>query len=76
MNLTRIYRLLVGLYPRDQAERFGREMQAVFRQAAEEHRGRGAAAYVRFAIQEFWGGWGASLLPGSGGLRAARQPIA
>jgi hypothetical protein len=67
MNLTRIYRLLLGLYPRDQRERFGLEMEEVFRRAAEEHRGRGSADYVRFAIREF-----AGLLAGAWGSRFER----
>jgi hypothetical protein len=67
MNLTRIYRLLLGLYPRDQRERFGAEMEEVFRRAAEEHRGRGGADYVRLAMGEF-----AGLLAGAFGSRFGR----
>ena len=52
MDLTRIYRLLLGLYPRDQREQFGAEMEAVFRQAAGERRGRGASGYAWFAIRQ------------------------
>jgi hypothetical protein len=55
MNLTRIYRSLLRFYPKDQREQFGAEMEAVFRQAAEEHRSRSAAVYGWFAIREFAG---------------------
>jgi hypothetical protein len=55
MDLTGIYRLLLGLYPGEQREQFGAEMEAVFRQAAEERRGRGPAANAGFAMREFAG---------------------
>ena len=55
MNLTRIYRSLLALYPKDQREQFGAEMEAVFGQAAEEHRNRGAAVCVWFATRELVG---------------------
>jgi hypothetical protein len=55
MNLTRIYRSLLALYPKDQREQFGAEMEAVFGQAAEEHRNRGAAVCVWFAMRELVG---------------------
>jgi hypothetical protein len=55
MNPMGIYRFLLGLYPRDQREQFGAEMEAVFREASEEQRGRGAVACFRFAVVEFSG---------------------
>lgn len=66
MNLTRIYRFLLGLYPRDQRDQFGAEMEAVFRQAAEEHRSRGSAVYAWFAMREF-----AGLVAGAAAARLA-----
>lgn len=55
MNLTRIYRSLLALYPKDQREQFGAEMEAVFRHSAGEHRSQGAAVYAWFAMREFAG---------------------
>jgi len=67
MNLTRIYRFLLGLYPRDQRDQFGAEMEAVFRQAAEEHCSGGVAVYAWFAVREF-----ASLMVGAATCRFGR----
>jgi hypothetical protein len=64
MSLTKIYRFLLRLYPRDQREQFGAEMEAVFRQASGERRGRGAAGYAGFAMREF-----AGLLAGAAAAR-------
>jgi len=73
MNLIRIYRFLLRLYTRDQREQFGAEMEAVFRQASEEQRSRGVAAYFRFAVVEL-----AGLLAGAATARfgslARREP--
>jgi hypothetical protein len=66
MNPTRMYRFLLGLYPKDQRDQFGAEMEAVFWQAAEEHRSRGAAVYVWFAMREF-----AGLVAGAAAARLA-----
>jgi hypothetical protein len=55
MDLTGLYRLLLGLYPRDQRERFGVEMTVVFQEAAGESRRRGAVTFVWFAMREFAG---------------------
>lgn len=74
MNIMGIYRFLLKLYPRDQREQFGAEMEAVFRQAAEEHKGRGAVACFWFAVVEF-----AGLLAGAAAARFAnvvRRPPA
>jgi hypothetical protein len=74
MDLTRIYRLLLGLYPADEREQFGAEMEAVFRQAAQEYRGRGSGVYAWFAVREF-----AGLLAGAAAARfekLARRPAA
>lgn len=66
MNLMGIYSFLLRLYPAEQKEQFGAEMEAVFRQAAEEQRGRGTVAYLRFAFVEF-----AGLLAGAAAARFA-----
>jgi hypothetical protein len=74
MNLTRIYRLLLGLYPTDQREQFGAEMESVFREAA----GSGGAGdllstqRLRFASSP--GYWLEPQPPGWGSLCAARRP--
>jgi hypothetical protein len=74
MNLIRIYRFLLRLYPRDQREQFGDEMEAVFRQADAEHKARGAGGYTWFAMREL-----AGLLAGAISARwgsLARRPPA
>jgi hypothetical protein len=74
MNLMGIYSFLLRLYPGEQREQFGAEMEAVFRQAAEEQRGRGAVAYFRFAVVEF-----AGMLEGAAAARfasVAYRPLA
>jgi hypothetical protein len=53
--MTLAYRLLLWLYPYDHQVCFGEEMQSVFEQAAQEHRGRGRTAYLRFLVAEYGG---------------------
>jgi hypothetical protein len=65
--MTLAYRALLRLYPRDHRKWFGAEMQSVFEEAAREHRGRGRAAYLRFALAECSG-----LVIGSGIAWAAK----
>jgi hypothetical protein len=55
MKLRRIYMVLLGLYPRDYVASFGAEMLSTSEMLAEEHRGRGRAAFVRFAMAELIG---------------------
>lgn len=55
MILTRVYRLLLRMYPRDYAEQFGVEMTSVFEQAAVEHWKKGRLAFVRFVFRELTG---------------------
>jgi hypothetical protein len=64
MKLTRIYRLLLRLYPKDHREQFGAEMESVFEEAAEEWRGRGPTVHAAFRIREF-----AGLLAGAAAAR-------
>ena len=65
--MTLAYRALLRLYPRDHRTWFSAEMQSVFEEAAREHRSRGRAAYLRFAIVEC-----AGLVIGSGMAWAAK----
>jgi hypothetical protein len=53
--MTLAYRALFRLYPNDHRACFGAEMQSVFEEAAREHRSRGWAAYLRFALVEYAG---------------------
>jgi len=53
--MTLAYRALFRLYPRDHRTCFGAEMQSVFEEAAQEHRSRGRAAYLRFVLAEYAG---------------------
>jgi hypothetical protein len=50
--MRRIYIALLSLYPRDYVASFGPEMLSTAELLAEEHRGRGRAAFVRFATAE------------------------
>jgi hypothetical protein len=62
-----IYRFLLGLYPKDHREMFGEEMATVLKQAAEERRKQGAAAYFRFTVWEMVG-----LIAGAAAVWAAQ----
>ena len=46
--MKRIYETLLRLYPSEHQALFAPEMAAVFEKAAEEHRGRGWAVFIRF----------------------------
>lgn len=50
-----VYAVLLGLYPAKDREIFAAEMMETFEAAAKEARGRGMAAYVRFAGRELAG---------------------
>jgi hypothetical protein len=52
MKIRRIYAALLNLYPRDYVASFGPEMLHTAELLAQEHRGRGRAAFVRFAAGE------------------------
>ncbi|MBV8728797.1 MAG: hypothetical protein JO336_03205, partial [Acidobacteriia bacterium] len=51
----RFYDFLLRLYPKEHRELFGEEMATVLRQAAEDRRARGMAAYLWFAFWEIVG---------------------
>jgi hypothetical protein len=53
--MTLAYRALFRLYPKDHRTCFGAEMQSVFEEVAQDHRSRGWAAYLRFALAEYAG---------------------
>jgi hypothetical protein len=53
--MTLAYRALLRLYPRNHRMCFGAEMRSVFEESAREHRSRGRAAYLRFALAEMGG---------------------
>lgn len=55
MTITRVYRLLLRMYPRQYADQFGAEMISVFEQAAEEQLKNGRVAFVRFVLRELAG---------------------
>ena len=55
MTITRVYRLLLRMYPRQYADQFGAEMTSVFEQAAAEQLKKGTLAFVRFALRELIG---------------------
>lgn len=65
--MRRIYGALLRLYPRDHRTFFAAEMLAVLEKAAEERRGRGWAAFIRFTLAEVMG-----LLTGAGAEWVAR----
>lgn len=50
--MKHLYETLLRLYPKDLRAAFSAEMMEVFEQAAEEHRSRGRACYLRFAAKE------------------------
>ncbi|HYZ85281.1 MAG TPA: hypothetical protein VE621_12800 [Bryobacteraceae bacterium] len=47
--------MMLGLYPADFRDQFGREMLAVFEQAAAQHRERGSASLLVFFAREIVG---------------------
>jgi hypothetical protein len=51
--MKRVYALFLRLYPREYRDLFGPEVLNVFAAAAEEHRKRGLAEWLRFFITEF-----------------------
>jgi|HubBroStandDraft_6_1064221.scaffolds.fasta_scaffold65832_4 hypothetical protein len=53
--ITRIYKALLRLYPSDCRGWCGPEMLDAFERAAQEHRARGLAAFVRFGLVELSG---------------------
>jgi hypothetical protein len=55
VNITRVYRSLLGLYPRDYRALFAAEMVTAFEQGCEERRGHGRTALVRFTVAELAG---------------------
>jgi len=52
MDVGRIYRTLLRLYPSDYRSRFAPEMLHVFEHALEEHRRQSVVGYIRFLIRE------------------------
>ncbi len=52
--LTRVYALLLRLYPRGFRDEFGEEMQATFAEAATEATHRSFIAVTRFCLRELW----------------------
>jgi hypothetical protein len=55
MNIRRVYGALLLLYPAEQRKLFAAEMLRVFEEAAEEQRGRGCVAFLRFTLAELIG---------------------
>ena len=53
--MTRIYRTLLGLYPREYRTLFVKEMLGAFEDACAEYRRRGLCEFVRFAVSELAG---------------------
>lgn len=51
--MKRLYAFFLRLYPREYRDIFGPEVLNVFAQAADEHRQRGLADWLRFLIAEF-----------------------
>ena len=66
-NMTRPYKALLRLYPRDCRAWCGPEMLDAFQRAADEHRAHGPAAFVRFGLVELSG-----LLMGAGAAWIAK----
>jgi hypothetical protein len=60
LNAVRAYEVLLRLYPRDHRALFAGEMLVAFQTGAEERRGQGSGAYLRFVFSEL-----ASLLAGA-----------
>ena len=53
--MKRIYSFFLRLYPREYRELFGPEVLDVFAQAADDHRSRGIAVWLRFLATELSG---------------------
>jgi hypothetical protein len=53
MNVSRIYRTLLGLYPTDYRALFAIEMLRAFEQAAEERRRQSGLTFLGFLLVEF-----------------------
>jgi len=53
--MTRIYRTLLGLYPREYRTLFAKEMLSAFEDACAEYRRRGLCEFVRFGAAELVG---------------------
>ena len=70
MNIQRVYRLLLRLYPGEYRERFGAEMTAVFDESARERRRQGWRAFVGFVLNEL-----AGLVTGASDAWLNRVPI-
>jgi len=55
MNMTRIYRALLRLYPREYRTLFAKEMFSAFEDACSEYRRRGFYEFSRFGAAELLG---------------------
>jgi hypothetical protein len=55
MDLTRIYRTLLQLYPKDYQFQFEAEMREAFQMAVHEQHDRPALLFTRFVLAEFAG---------------------
>ena len=53
--MTRVYEILLGLYPPEYRYLFGAEMPGVFELAAEDRRQQGLVSFVCFVLSEFIG---------------------
>lgn len=53
--ITRVYRMLLLLYPGDYRALFAAGMWNTFAKVAAERRGKGRAVFLRFALAEFIG---------------------
>jgi hypothetical protein len=53
--MTRLYEILLCLYPQEYRDLFGAEMPGVFELAVEERRRRGWVSFVFFVLSEFMG---------------------
>jgi hypothetical protein len=71
MNMERLYRMLLKLYPYEHRLRFGDEMLSVFEQVALERRAQGRFVYARFLLRESGG-----VLGGACAERLRTAPLA
>ena len=55
MPVTRVYAVLLRLFPMDYQVLFAGEMANVFAEAAADHRARGHAVFARFVVGESLG---------------------
>ena len=53
--MSRVYKVLLQLYPADYADLFSAEMLAAFEQSFEKHRRHGSAGLLRFVLAELIG---------------------